>query len=119
VLSTFLQFPNQGSLVLNLLLPAQYRDSAIKYGRENMKTLTNDTLAGLAGQYFAPEGLYQYTKALPFLGTVTSNISSVTAGEWTEVIITYDVGGSGLADGAWVKGTFKFYSVNQTPCPLF
>jgi hypothetical protein len=114
VLSTFLQFPNQGSLVLNLLLPAQYRDSAIKYRCENMKTLTNDTLAGLAGQYFAPEGLYQYTKALPFLGTVTSNISSVTAGEWTEVIITYDVGGSGLADGAWIKGTFKFYSVNQT-----
>jgi hypothetical protein len=25
--------------------------------------------------------------------------------------VTYTVGGSGLADGAWIKGTFKFYSV--------
>jgi len=76
-----------------------------------MKTLTNEELTGLAGSYSAPEGLYQYLKSLPFLGTVTSNISELVAGEWTEVVLTYVVGGSGLADGAWIKGTFKFYSV--------
>jgi hypothetical protein len=81
-----------------------------------MKTLTNDELSSLAGQYFAPEGLYQYTKSLPFLGTVTSNVSSLEAGEWTEILLTYEVGGSGLADGAWIKGTFKFYSVSCFSC---
>ncbi|PMD53929.1 uncharacterized protein K444DRAFT_667616 [Hyaloscypha bicolor E] len=50
------------------------------------------------------------TASLPFLGSLSSNVSSLTAGEWTEVEITYTVGGSGLADGAWIKGTFKFYS---------
>ncbi|KAL3424078.1 hypothetical protein PVAG01_03359 [Phlyctema vagabunda] len=75
-----------------------------------MKTLTNSELSSLAGHYFAPEGLYQYIKSLPFLGTVTSNTSILTAGEWTEITLTYEVGGSGLADGAWIKGTFKFYS---------
>lgn len=77
-----------------------------------MKTLTSEELSTLAGQYFAPEGLYEYTKSLPFLGRVTSNISSLTAGEWTEVVLTYEVGASGLADGAWIKATFKFYSVS-------
>lgn len=33
------------------------------------------------------------------------------AGEWTEITIVYEVGASGLADGAWIKRTFKFYSV--------
>jgi hypothetical protein len=78
-----------------------------------MKTLNSQELSNLAGQYFAPEGLYEYTKSLPFLGTVTSNISSLTAGEWTELILTYEVGGSGLADGAWIKAAFKFYSVSS------
>jgi len=78
-----------------------------------MKTLTNQQLSDLAGEYFSPQGYYQYTKALPFLGTVTSNISSLTAGQWTEIILTYEVGASGLADGAWIKGTFKFYSVSN------
>jgi hypothetical protein len=77
-----------------------------------MKTLTSEELSSLAGQYFAPEGLYEYIKSLPFLGTVSSNISSLIAGEWTEIILTYEVGGSGLADGAWIKATFKFYSVS-------
>ncbi|KKY27141.1 hypothetical protein UCDDS831_g00886 [Diplodia seriata] len=29
---------------------------------------------------------------------------------WTELVVEYTVGASGLADGAWIKGTFKFYS---------
>lgn len=75
-----------------------------------MKTLSNEQLTALAGQYFAPVGLYQHTKSLPFLGTLECNTTSLTAGQWTELIIEYTVGASGLADGAWIKGTFKFYS---------
>jgi hypothetical protein len=76
-----------------------------------MKTLTNTELQEQLGDYVSPTGLYQYIKSLPFLGSLSSNVSSLTAGQWTEVAITYTVGGSGLADGAWIKGTFKFYSV--------
>jgi hypothetical protein len=77
-----------------------------------MKTLTEDQLASLAGSYFAPKGLYQYIKSLPFLGTLDCSVDSLVAGQWTELLIKYTVGGSGLADGAWIKATFKFYSVS-------
>jgi hypothetical protein len=76
-----------------------------------MKYLSSTELSSLAGSYFAPEGLYQYIKELPFLGTLTCETKSLVAGQWAEVVIAYTVGGSGLADGAWIKGTFKFYSV--------
>jgi len=75
-----------------------------------MKTLSNQELQALTGQYFAPKGLYQYIKRLPFLGTLNCDTTALTAGQWTEIITEYTVGGSGLADGAWIKGTFKFYS---------
>ncbi|UPX12156.1 uncharacterized protein EKO05_0002723 [Ascochyta rabiei] len=75
-----------------------------------MKTLSEEELTTIVGQYFAPKDLYHYTKSLPFLGSLQCDITSLTAGQWTEVVIIYTVGGSGLADGAWMKGTFKFYS---------
>ncbi|KAJ4267101.1 hypothetical protein NW762_003199 [Fusarium torreyae] len=75
-----------------------------------MKTLSDDQLTALAGEYFAPVGLYQHTKSLPFLGSLRCNTKTLTAGQWTEVIVEYTIGASGLADGAWIKGTFKFYS---------
>ncbi|CAG8937245.1 unnamed protein product [Penicillium salamii] len=75
-----------------------------------MKYLTTEERQRLIGEYFAPEGLYEYTKSLPFLGRVKSDISTLIAGEWTELILDYEVGASGLADGAWIKATFKFYS---------
>ncbi|KAL0253228.1 hypothetical protein SLS55_010200 [Diplodia seriata] len=75
-----------------------------------MKQLSDEELTALAGQYFAPVGLYQYTKTLPFLGSLEHNVKSLTAGQWTELVVEYTVGASGLADGAWIKGTFKFYS---------
>ncbi|KAK0701258.1 hypothetical protein B0H67DRAFT_650492 [Lasiosphaeris hirsuta] len=75
-----------------------------------MKTLSDLELSALAGQYFAPAGLYQHTKTLPFLGTLDCNTTTLTAGQWAELLVTYTVGASGLADGAWIKGTFKFYS---------
>ncbi|KAJ5908371.1 hypothetical protein N7495_001053 [Penicillium taxi] len=75
-----------------------------------MKNLSADERFQLAGSYFAPKGLYEYTKSLPFTGRVNSNVSSLVAGEWTEITLQYEVGASGLADGAWIKATFKFYS---------
>lgn len=78
-----------------------------------MKYLDGLERRQVAGEYFAPTGFYEYTKNLPFLGSVNSNIETLVAGEWTEVVIVYEVGASGLADGAWIKGTFKFYSVRM------
>ncbi len=63
-----------------------------------------------AGHYIAPQGLYERNKSKPFLGSITANRREVVAGEWTELVLTYEVGGSGLADGAWLKLAFKFYS---------
>lgn len=80
-------------------------------GLDRMKTLTAAERHELAGSYFAPEGLYEYTKSLPFVGKVWSDVKTLVAGEWTEIVINFEVGASGLADGAWIKGTFKFYSV--------
>ncbi|MEM8732507.1 MAG: hypothetical protein AAGF79_21570, partial [Pseudomonadota bacterium] len=62
------------------------------------------------GEYTAPIGLYEKTKAMPFLGKVTCNVDTLEAGEWTEIVLDYEVGASGIADGAWIKATFKFYS---------
>ena len=76
-----------------------------------MKFLAESELKALTGPYVAPTGLYEYVKSLPFLGSLKCNVDTLTAGEWTEIVIEYTVGGSGLADGAWIKGTFKFYSV--------
>ncbi len=62
------------------------------------------------GEHFAPEGLYAHTKRMPFLGQVTCNVDTLVAGEWTEIVLDYEIGASGMADGAWFKATFKFYS---------
>lgn len=80
-----------------------------------MKYLTIEERQQVVGEYFAPKGLYEYTKSLPFLGRVKSDVSTLVAGEWTELILDYEVGASGLADGAWIKATFKFYSVRTGP----
>ena len=71
---------------------------------------TEDELKALLGDYVAPSGLYRKTREMPFLGRVKCNIDRLVAGEWTEVVLDYEVGASGIADGAWIKATFKFYS---------
>ena len=71
---------------------------------------TSDELREKLGDYTAPKGLYEKTKAMPFLGSVSCNVDTLTAGEWTEIVLDYEVGASGIADGAWIKATFKFYS---------
>lgn len=63
-----------------------------------------------AGEYIAPVGLYQQNKARPFLGSVECSQQTLTAGSWQELVLTYTVGASGLADGGWLKLAFKFYS---------
>jgi hypothetical protein len=63
-----------------------------------------------AGDYTAPLGLYERNKNLPFLGSLSCARTELVAGEWTELQLVYIVGGSGLADGAWLKLAFKFYS---------
>lgn len=58
----------------------------------------------------APRGLRQHISELPFLGRLTCSHDRLIAGAWEEIVLDYEVGASGIADGAWLKVTFKFYS---------
>ncbi|UMY18348.1 hypothetical protein MMB17_03090 [Methylobacterium organophilum] len=62
------------------------------------------------GEHVAPAGLYAAIKARPFLGSVHCSHDTLVAGSWHEVVLTYEVGACGIADGATFKATFKFYS---------
>ncbi|MDQ7968861.1 MAG: hypothetical protein REI95_04395 [Oxalicibacterium faecigallinarum] len=62
------------------------------------------------GPHYAPQGLYERNKQLPFVGRVNCNVSQLETGSWNEIVIDYEVGAAGLADGGWFKTTFKFYS---------
>jgi len=75
-----------------------------------MKKMSERELKEKLGEYYAPEGLYNKTKSMPFLGKVTCHTKKLVAGSWDEIILDYEVGASGIADGAWIKATFKFYS---------
>jgi len=75
-----------------------------------MKRMTDSELKAKLGDYVSPKGLYQKTKDMPFLGSVTCNVDRLVAGSWDEILLDYEVGASGIADGAWFKATFKFYS---------
>lgn len=75
-----------------------------------MKKMTNAELKSRLGDYIAPEGLYEKTKDMPFLGKVSCNVDSMVAGSWQEIVIDYELGASGMADGSWFKATFRFYS---------
>jgi hypothetical protein len=85
----------------------------------SMKTISAAEREQLIGSYTAPLDLYEYIKSLPFLGTVTTDVRSLIAGQWAEITIVYTVGASGLADGAWIKGTFKFYSASLAVFPSY
>ena len=62
------------------------------------------------GRHTAPAGLYEALKAAPFAGRLSCNVEALEAGAWTEILLDYEVGSSGVADGATFKATFKFYS---------
>ncbi|MBI3546429.1 MAG: hypothetical protein HY081_07540, partial [Gammaproteobacteria bacterium] len=75
-----------------------------------MKKMSDAELQQKLGDYFAPQGLYQKTKDMPFLGKVSCNVEKMVAGSWQEIILDYELGASGMADGSWFKATFRFYS---------
>lgn len=62
------------------------------------------------GPHVAPDGLYERLKSLPFAGRARCNVTRLEAGSWGEIVLDYEVGSSGIADGGWLKATFKFYS---------
>jgi hypothetical protein len=62
------------------------------------------------GNYVRPEGYLEYFQSIPFIGRVHCPVKEIEAGSWQELVLDYEVGGAGLADGAWLKVTFKFYS---------
>lgn len=49
-------------------------------------------------------------RALPFLGTLTCQTKTVTAGAVEELTFIYTVGQSGIADSGWLKLCFRYYS---------
>ncbi len=71
---------------------------------------TERTLREKLGAYTAPQGLYERNKARPFVGKVSCSVDRLVAGSWNEIVLDYEIGASGVADGAWFKVTFKFYS---------
>jgi len=75
-----------------------------------MKKIPEEEIQKQLGDYHAPKGLYSVTKDMPFLGKVSCNIESMVAGSWQEIVIDYELGASGMADGSWFKATFRFYS---------
>lgn len=56
------------------------------------------------------EGITAELNALPFLGSLTCATTTVVAGSTEEVVFTYTVGRSGIADSGWLKLCFRFYS---------
>jgi hypothetical protein len=68
------------------------------------------TLQQRLGPHHAPPGIYARIKSLPFGGRLQCSVQEVEAGSWQEIVVDYEVGASGIADGAWFKLTFKFYS---------
>lgn len=48
--------------------------------------------------------------ALPFLGSLACSHAELVAGSLAEVVFTYTVGSSGIADSGWLKLCFRYYS---------
>src|SRR3569623_44946 len=48
--------------------------------------------------------------AIPFLGTLACDTDAVVAGSTDELVFTYTVGRSGIADSGWLKLCFRYYS---------
>jgi len=72
--------------------------------------MSQEELKNTLGEYTAPVGLYSKTKDMKFLGTLTCHTEKLVAGSWEQIVLDYEIGASGMADGAWFKATFKFYS---------
>jgi hypothetical protein len=77
---------------------------------ENENKTIGSALRARLGTHVAPQGLYERIKSLPFAGTMRCSLREMEAGSWQEILLDYEVGASGIADGATFKVTFKFYS---------
>jgi len=75
-----------------------------------MKKMSETELKKRLGDFVAPLGLYAKTKDMPFLGAMSCNVEKIVAGSWQEIVIDYELGASGMADGSCFKATFRFYS---------
>src|SRR6185312_3561821 len=49
-------------------------------------------------------------RTLPFLGSLDCSADRLVAGACEQVLLTYTVGASGMADSGWLKLCFKYYS---------
>ena len=67
--------------------------------RADPRNLTEREIRKRLGDYTAPAGLYDRNKARPFVGKVTCNVDRLVAGQWTEIVLDYEIGASGVADG--------------------
>jgi hypothetical protein len=56
------------------------------------------------------EAITAELNALPFLGTLACATTTAVAGSTEELVFTYTVGRSGIADSGWLKLCFRFYS---------
>jgi len=77
---------------------------------EDDKDASVTALCSRLGAHVAPSGLYRKSKTLPFSGRLRCNVETIEAGSWHEIVLDYEVGAGGVADGATFKTTFKFYS---------
>ncbi len=82
----------------------------IDLSHARQEKLTERKLHEHLGDYIAPAGLYELNKSKAFVGKVACNVDRLVAGSWNEIVLDYEVGACGVADGAWFKATFKFYS---------
>ncbi|MUM36040.1 hypothetical protein FZI93_32615, partial [Mycobacterium sp. CBMA361] len=48
--------------------------------------------------------------AMPFLGELRCSHTRLIAGDIDELVFTYTVGASGIADSGWLKLCFRYYS---------
>lgn len=56
------------------------------------------------------DGITAQFDALPFLGELRCSHDRMVAGSLQEVVFTYTVGRSGIADSGWLKLCFRYYS---------
>lgn len=85
-------------------------DDAPNGGTAAAKPRTAAEIRQALGDYHAPDGLYEKLKGMSFLGAVKCNVEKIIAGSWQEIVLDFEVGSSGMADGSWFKATFRFYS---------
>lgn len=58
----------------------------------------------------AREDSAAHQRALPFLGRLDCDTERLIAGSHAELLLTYTVGSSGMADSGWLKLCFRYYS---------